>query len=145
MANEAVYKYGTQKTLEASGGSTAANAFTQANDASMTATDHSDYTLLDFVFTGAFSVAPTAGEVVNLYARLLDIDSTNDAQVPSANYLATYLGSFLVEPVTSTQYVALYNVPLPGRSFDCYIENKTSQTLSAGWVLKAAPKTIGPY
>lgn len=145
MANEAVYKYGTLKTLEASGASTVANAFTQANDAGMTASDHFDYTLLDFVLSVTFSVAPAAGEVVNLYARLLDIDGTNDAQVPSANYLATYLGSFLVENVTSAQYIALYNVALPGRSFDCYIENKTSQTISAAWTLKVQPKTIGPY
>jgi len=145
MANEAVYKYGTNKVLEASGSSTVANAFTQANDASVTASDHNDFTLLDFTLSGAFSVAPTAGEVINLYARLLDIDGTNDSQVPSANYLATYLGSFLVDAVTSTQYVPLYNVSLPGRSFDCYIENKTSQTLTGNWVLKVTPKTIGPY
>lgn len=145
MANEAVFKFGTTKTLEANGASTAANVFTIADDASMTASDHNDYTMIDFTLSGTFSIAPTAGEVINLYARLMDIDGTNDAQVPSTNYLATYLGSFLVEPVTSAQYVALFNVATPGRTFNCYIENKTSQTLGAGWTLKATPKTVGPY
>lgn len=143
MANEAVYKYGTQATLESSGGSTAAAAFTAATTG-LTDTDHDDYTLLDLVLGVTFGTAPTAGEVVNLYARLLNIDGTNDAQAPSANYLATYLGSCLVDAVTSAQYVALNNVPLPGREFSVYIENRTSQTLSAGWTLKATPKTVGP-
>lgn len=145
MANEAVYKFGAQKTLEANGNLTSSFTFMSANDTTMTASDHNDYTLIDFVMSATFSVAPTAGEVINLYAKALDIDGTADAPDPSANYLSLYLGSFLVAPVTTLQYLPLLNIALPCRTFECYIENRTSQSISAGWTLKATPKTIGPY
>jgi len=144
MANNAIFKFGTPFTLEASGASAANDVFVQADDLLVTASNHAQYTTLDFVLSCAYSVAPTVGSVVNLFARAMNIDGTSDGQVPSANYLHTYLGSFPLENVTSTQYILLAGIPLPATEFYCYLENKAGQTLGAGWTLKATPRTVGP-
>lgn len=144
MANEAKFTYGTQKTLEASGASVSASGFAQADDANLTSTDTADYLLLDLAFSGAFSVAPTAGEVLNVYAQPLNFDGTNDAPSPSTSYLGTYVGSFLLAATTSTQYLFLGRVPLPAKECAFWVENKSAQTLSSGWTLKATPVTYAP-
>lgn len=145
MANEAKRVLGSWTTLEASGGSMAANAFAQANDAQLDVSASLPL-FVDFMLTITFSTAPSAGEVVNLYARARAIDGTADAQVPSANYLQTYLGSATLENVTSAQNISIPQCVLPAEKCDIYLENKSASGsgASAGWVLKYRTHTIGP-
>lgn len=144
MANEIIRSFGTQKTLEANGGTIANNAITQANDASYsTSADGTNYPDAEFVASFAFSVAPTEGTVLALIARTLNIDGTNDAEVPEAARADRYVGQFVVNNVTTTQYAACFarNVP---READYYLLNSgTGQTVSAGWTLKVTPMTFG--
>ncbi len=142
--NDAVVKSGTQKTLEANGASTADAAYTQANDASyVRVTDGSDAPDAKFALSVTFSVAPAAGKHIILFARALNFDGTNDAPVPSANYEASFVASFMVSPVTSLQYVEAVGYDLPA-DCDLYIRNDAGQTISAGWTLKITPQTLGP-
>lgn len=144
MANEIIRSFGTQKTLEANGGTIANNAITQANDASYsTSADGANYPDAEFVASFSFSVAPTEGTVLALIARTLNIDGTNDAEVPEAARADRYVGQFVVNNVTTTQYAACFarNVP---READYYLLNSgTGQTVSAGWTLKVTPMTFG--
>lgn len=146
MANESKYYKASEQTLEANGASIASAAFAQANDASLDMAT-SNYPLCDFVLTVAYTTAPVAGEVINLYARPMNISGTNDSQVPSANYLGVYMGSFLLENLGSstTQYILLADVPVPFGTCDLYLENKVvTQSVNAGWTLKGTPKSFGP-
>jgi hypothetical protein len=144
MAGEAKYVYGTQLTLEDSGGSAAAAAVVAADAASFNSANSSMYPLADFVLYCSFGAA-LAATTVDLLRQSLDIDGTNDALAPTAStYEQTYVGSF---PIKSGQSAAAYypleNVPLVANC-QFSIKNATAQSLAAGWTLKATPKSFVP-
>jgi len=96
------------------------------------------------VLAAAYASGPTEGTTLALIARLLNIDSTNDAEAPEASRQDRFIGNFTVNNVTSTQYMELvaYNLP---READYYIANNgTGQTVSSGWSLKVTPMTRAP-
>lgn len=145
MANEAKLYLGTQKTLEANGASIANNAVAQADDANyVVATDSSSYPDAEFQLSVTFAVAPTENTTVDLYAQELNFDGTNDEQAVEATYKPKYITSFVVNNVTTAQYLnrRVRNVP---RDAAYWLHNNgTGQTISAGWTLKVVPLTIGP-
>ena len=144
MSDEVIWTYASQVTLEDSGASGATDAFVAANDDTLESGVHSNFPLADFVLKADFAAAVGAGAVVNLYRQALNIDGANDAPAPAATYKHLLVGSFLIPSGTSaTGYYPLTDVPL---IFDqqYYIENKAGQTISAGWDLKATPKTYEP-
>src|SRR5512139_1906188 len=144
MAGEAKYVYGSQLTLEDSGGSAAAAAVVAANKASFNSANSSMYPLADFVLKADFGAA-VAATTVDLFRQDLDIDSTNDALDPTAStYEQVYVGSFVIKSGQSASaYYPLVNVVL---SANCQfsIKNSTAQNLIAGWTLKATPKSLVP-
>lgn len=150
--DDAIEKYGTQDTVTVAGGtSTVANdAFSASGDVvSGGWTNDDDAVMASMVaFFDWNTTAPTANSAVNLYARLLDIDSTNDQDTPDANYQHVYLGSFPVNDVLTNQYIPI-EISLPNTKtsqvYEFYIENKTGQSIVAGWTLKITPKAIGPH
>lgn len=144
MAGEEIVKRGTQKTLEASGGAIASGAVVQANDATYSlAADGANYPDAEFVLAATFSSVPTEGGVLALYARPLNIDGTADAEIPKAALPVWFVGSFVVNNVTSTQFMTLLAQDLPDEA-EYYIHNvSAAQTVSAGWSLKVKPRTRG--
>lgn len=145
MSNEAVLVKASAFTLEANGASAANNTIAAADDSTYDITvSGSSYPDGRFVLAATFSVAPTEGTTIALYARPIDIDGTNDAEVPETTRPTQYIGSFVVNNVTTTQYMELYAQNLPWKA-DYYIHNNgTGQTISAGWTLKVTPYTLKP-
>ena len=145
MSGETILKFGTPKTLEASGGSIANNALAQADDASYgVVADGAYYPDAKFVASFTFGTAPTEGTVLALYARPLDIDGTNDAEVPEAARPTVFIGSFVVNNVTTAQYAELIARDVPWLA-SYYLHNSgTGQTVSSGWTLKVTPCTVAP-
>ena len=142
MAGEVIRTFGTQKTLEASGASIASAAIGAADDAQYsTSADGANYPDAEFVVSFTFSVAPTENGILALICRTMDIDGTNDAEVPEATRADRFIGSFIVNNVTTTQYAALFarNVPQAGSYY--LLNTGTGQTVSAGWTLKVTPMT----
>ena len=137
--------FGTQDTITGSGATVADAAF---GAAATTWTNDDDAPRASVVLAGTYSVAPTANTVVNLYLRPLDIQSTNDQDVPDANYTHVYAGSFPINDVTTNQYITI-DITLPNtytsQQYEFYIENQTGQTIQAGWDLYITPKTYGPH
>ena len=144
MAGEAKYAYGSQLTLEANGASASSGAMVAANDASFNSANSSMYPLADFVLTCDFGAA-VAAVTVDLFRQDLNIDSTGDALAPTAStYEQTYVGSFVIKSGQSASaYYPLANVPLTANC-QFSVKNASAQTMSAGWVLKATPKTLVP-
>lgn len=144
MANEAIYTWGTQKTLEASGASFANGAVVQANDASYgVVADGASYPDAEFVLKIQFStVTSIENKVIGLYARPLDIDGTSDAPAPTATYAEKYIGSFTLQAsaASTDQYLFIFAEGLPPKA-DYYLLNFSGQTASAGWSLKVTPRT----
>ena len=145
MSGETIVKFGTVKTLEANGASIANNALARADDASYDlVSDGAYYPDADFVMTGIFATAPTEGTVLALYARPLDVDGTTDTEVPETTRPTLFIGSFVVNNVTTAQTMTLRAYDLPTKA-DYYVHNNgTGLTLSAGWVLKVTPRTVAP-
>lgn len=143
--DSAIEVFGTQDTVTSSTASVADGAFSAQED---TWTNDDDAPLAAVVFEGTFASAPDAGSYVNLYGRLLNVQSTNDQDTPDGNYGHVYLGSFPLNDVTSAQYIPI-DVRLPNQKtsqeYEFYIENGAGQTLSAGWDLYVTPKTYGPH
>ena len=139
--------FGTQDTLGTSSAAVANNAFSIAGDLS-TWTNDDDAPRASVTLSCTFSVAPTASSVLNLYLRPLDIQSTNDQDVPDANFTHIYVGSFPLNDVTTAQYIAI-DISLPNaytsQQYEFYVENKSGQSLPAGWDIYVTPKTYGPH
>lgn len=148
MATETTVVYGTSKTLEASGASITNNNVDQANDANYSpSADGADFPDAEFVLSVTFGTAPTENSTIVLLVRPINIDGTADSEVPengAATFKGQYVGTFVLNNVTTTQYIRLvaYDVPPTG---DYFIwNNNTGQTISAGWTLKVRPRTYKP-
>lgn len=137
--------FGTQDTVYSTPAAVNDGAFS-ASPTSWTNDD--DAPRASFVLMTNYSVAPTANSNINLYARLMNIDGTADAPVPSSDCRSVYLGSFVVDDVTTAQYHAI-DCELPNTAtsqvYDFYIENDTGQQIPANWTLKVTPKAYGPH
>lgn len=147
MANEAIYAWGTEKSLEANGASFANGAMVQANDSSYsTASDGSNFPDARFVLKLQFStVTSIENKVIGLYARPLNIDGANNAPAPTATYLEKFIGSFVLQASSAStdQYLMLIGYDLP-REAEYYLLNNSGQTVAAGWTLKVTPRTYKP-
>jgi hypothetical protein len=139
--------FGTQDTLGTSSAAVADTAFSVAGDLS-TWTNDDDVREAFVVLLANFSVAPDANSVINLFIRPLNIQGTNDAEVPDANIQQGYVGSFSINDVTTAQYPWV-EISLPNSytssAYEFYVENQTGQSLPAAWDLYVTPKTVGPH
>lgn len=145
MSGETIIVLGTPKTLEANGAAIVNNVLEQADDASYSViADGGGFPDAKFVISGSFATAPTEGTTLALYARPLDIDGTADAEVPETTRPTVFIGTFVVNNVTTTQTIEMIAQDVPWKA-DYYLHNNgTGQTLSAGWSLKVTPFTVAP-
>lgn len=145
--DSAIEFFGTQDTLGTSSAAVANDAFSIASDLSTWVNDD-DAPTASVILLANFSSTPTVNTVINLYLRLLDVESTNDGDVPDANFQHVYVGSFPLNDVTTAQYISI-TIGLPNnvtsQNYEFYVENKSDQSLPAGWDLFVTPKTIGPH
>lgn len=146
-SNSLIEFFGTQDTVTSSSAAVTDGAFSAGTDIT-TWTNDDDAPMASVTLEATYSVAPTANTGVTLYARLLNTVSTNDSDVPDANFPHVYLGRFPLNDVTTAQYITI-DVALPNgktsQEYDFYIKNDAGQTLSAGWDLYVTPKTYGPH
>ena len=143
----AIEFFGTQDTLGTSSAAVADAAFSVAGDLSTWVNDD-DAPQASVVLLANFTVAPAANTSINLYLRPLDIQSTNDQEIPDANFQHTYVGSFPLNDVTTAQYINI-QISLPNnqssQNYEFNVENQSGQSLPAGWDIYVTPKTIGPH
>ena len=140
MAGEAIVVVGTPKTLEANGESTGNNVVTQANDGTYSiVADGTNFPDAKFVFSGTFATAPTENSSIGLLARPINIDGTNDSEVPEATRATYFVGAFTLNNVTTAQYAELIARDVPWEAEYYIFNNNSNQTLSAGWTLKVTP------
>jgi len=142
--------FGTQDAVTTAGSSTADAAFTSAGQW----TNDDDAPEAGAVLIAQWATATNiAGKQINLYARLHNIQSTNDAPAPSATNLNVFLGTFIAPASTnSTDFympLAAGRMKLPNQYtsqvIEFYIENRTGQTIAANWSLYVTPVTVGPH
>lgn len=150
--NDTKPKFGTQDSIDDGSTSTITNnSFSVAADITAWTNDE-DASFASFVLKCQFDTTmPTVGSIA-LFARLLNIDSTNEPGVPDANYQFVYIGTFPIDFGVANDvdfYTTIENVPLPffktSQEYEFYIQNvATAQTMGASWTLKISPYTFGP-
>lgn len=142
MAGERILVKGTPKTLEAGGAAIANNALAQADDATYDIfADGAGMTDARIGVQFQFATAPTEGTVLAIYAQPLDIIGTSDAEVPEATRPTVYIGSVVVNNVTTVQTAEVIARDLPWKAAYYLHNNGTGQAVSAGWVMEFTPCT----
>lgn len=98
-----------------------------------------------------FAVPPADGANINIYARKMDIDGTNDSPVPDKNNLDQIIGRFVVDGTVSAAtdaYLVTNWMTLPNhysaQVYEFYIQNNADQEISAAWTLKLTQTTKEP-
>lgn len=149
--NDLIDKFGTLTSVDdGSTSSIATGAFSVAADISAW-TNTDDVPFANFVLKCQWAtVTGVANKVVNVYARPINIQSTNDPVAPGTNRAAQGIGAFSVYAAgTGTDYFfdsgicRLPNVK-SGQEYEFYLENQTGQIISASWALWIMPITQGP-
>lgn len=117
-----------------------------------TNTDDSDKAVV--ILAAHFNTAPTANGPVHIHLRALNIaETTGDEPVPSADWSGGYVGTILVDDITTDHWpsirVALRNAKA-GQEYEWYVENQAGQTLgdstgSDHWRLFVMSVTDGPH
>ncbi len=149
-ADAVVEFFGTTDTVTSSPATVANDAFSVAGDVSSWTNDD-DAVMATAILTltaAGLGGAPDAHAAVDLYGRLMDIQSTNDQPVPDANFQHTYLGTFPVNDADADQDIAI-EIPLPNTKtsqiYEFYIYNRTGVALGTTWELRITPKALGPH
>lgn len=147
LKDSAIHFFGDQDTLGDSSAIVANNGFSLSTDVLVWINDD-DAPMASVTLFADFAVPPTANTSVNLYMRLMNVQGANNATVPDANFQHMYVGSFPLNDSTLTQYITL-DISLPNtmtsQNYEFYVENKSGQSLPAGWDIYITPKTIGPH
>jgi len=145
--DSAVEVFGTQDSLDDTSGSVADAAFSAASDL-LTWTNDDDAVSASVVLEATFGSSPDANSSVTLFAQMIDIQSTSDQLVPTANFQHVFIGTFPVKDVTSAQFIPV-TVGLPNNAtsqiYQFFIQNNAGQTISAGWDIHITPTAIGPH
>lgn len=151
--SDAIRKYGTQDTVSAGGGTSAVSstAYSASGDAATwTNDDDSDQATAVLTFQYPSGTITTGG--VQLFCRLLNIDSTTDEPALTANWRGHYLGNFVTGTgMSATTNYALQCGPfvLPttktSQEYEFYVLNSCGVTMTAGWTLKITPVADGPH
>lgn len=146
--------FGTQDTVTAGGGTSAVNdgAYSAAADTD-TWTNDDDAKYAAFALKFQYPSGTIDKNGIRLYARLMNIDGTNDEPQPDANWDNHFLGIFQTDAglaVTTDNYLTLgHNVRLPNQYtsqvYEFFIYNDCGVQMSAGWTLKVTPITDGPH
>lgn len=147
--------FGTQDPVTAGGGTSAVTngSFSASGDAASWTNDD-DARQAGFVLKFQYPSGTIVEDGVELYARLMNVDSTNDEPQPDAGWSPHYLGKFTTDTnqaaTTDTYYVLDQGTTfLPNQYasqvYEFYIKNNTDVTMTAGWTLKITPLTGGPH
>jgi len=147
-----IAKFGTQDQLDDTSTSAVADgAKSVAADISSWTNDDDAPFIACVLKTDSSQTTPGAvGKTVSLFARLLNIQSTNDQPEPDASFDGQYIGTFILDNASGTQYVPLaggvgtLNPQYSSQVYDFYLLNELGVSLAAGWALYGTPIAFGP-
>lgn len=142
MSGENIRVMGTTKALETAGVALSNGALASASVATYDITaDGAGFPDGIFALTCQFGTSPGESSIVALYAQPLLVDGTNDSQTPETSRPTRFLGTFVLDNVTTLQAMELLVTDLP-RKARYYLHNyNTGQSMTAGWKLSVAPTT----
>lgn len=148
--------FGTQDTVTAGGGTSAVTdgSFSASGDVvSGGWTNDDDAPDAGFVLKFQYPSGTIDTNGIHLFARLMNVDSTNDEPQPDSNWENHYLGTFRTDAglaATTDNYLTLgHTARLPNhytsQVYEFYVKNDCGVTMTAGWTLKIMPVSPGPH
>lgn len=150
--NDAILKFGTTDAVD----DTTTSA---VNDAAMSAaadvtawTNDDDAPSAKLVLRWQYPSGTIDGDI-EVYARPINIDGTDDQPQPDATYKHAYVGKFVIDTgqaaTTDTVYVtyiSLWHLAMKtSQEYEFYLYNDSGVQMSANWDLDIVPSTIGPH
>lgn len=147
MAGEARRVYGTQFTMSSGSDPAIANAAVGTPGGTLNpylTAQTADFPNLALVLTCAFGTTPNQNGAINVHVVPQNLDGAGvDARDISASYQPYWRGSFIVDSQSTSQnyYCELFDVPKDGKVM---LFNNAGAQISANYVLKATPFTLGP-
>jgi len=153
--NDNIQKFGTQDEVTSGTPATiSSGSFGKADQgSSVNYTNDDDATMGAAVAKIQFDTTmPTTGSV-DLYAHLLDVQSTNDTGAPDGSNENLFVGSFPIDFGVANDvdfFTVIPRFTMPGvgtaQRIDWYLKNEgTSQTLGVSWQLFITPISEGPH
>ena len=152
--DDGIWKFGTQDQVDDGSTSTVANdTFSVAADVDSAWANDDDAPHGSAVLECQFDTTmPTVGSI-GLYARLMNVRSTDDENETDASFAPHYVGTFPIDfgVANDTNFFSVIeNFSMPqagsGQVIEWYIKNEgTAQTIGVDWNLWITPKAIGPH
>lgn len=147
MSGELQRVYGSSwVTLQSGGASVSNNALSAAAATNLDLTaafgGATGYPHVELALRVTFGTNPTVNTVVELLARMLGVDGTNDALAPSLSYRPV-ICSFPVEASTSAQWFHFDWFFAAKKAAMSLYNNGTGQTITS-WELKGRAFTLAP-
>lgn len=139
----------TDQVISVAGAAITDGNFSDSGDLTQwTNDDDAPYAL--FAFDLTMSGSPTAGTVVELYARLMNVsDTTEDSNAPSSTFNHKFLGAFPMDSGGTAQIGVIGPVKLPNMQtsqvYDFYIKNESGASVNTGSTVDITPVTMGPH
>lgn len=152
--DDVILKFGTQDEITTgTPGTISDNSFSVAGDVDSTWANDDDAPFGAAVLKCQFDTTmPTEG-FIGLYARLLNIQGTNDENAVDSNFLGHPVGAFEIDfgvanDVDFYTAIPLFRMPMvkSGQEIEWYIKNEeTGQTIGSSWQLWITPISAGPH
>lgn len=146
MAGESIRDSGAWVDLETGGGSITSGSFVEANDAGFSlATNGGSRPHLEFEIEFAFGTGPTVGGLALHHAAQDLFGGVNDGLTPSSTNLAGLLAAIPIATSTTSTQRLRFDVMFAPTDSKYWIQNDgTSQSVSAGWKLRARAWSLKP-
>jgi hypothetical protein len=145
MANELKWVSTAAVSLATSGASATSGQIVSVG--TLTTANHVNFPFADFMLNATWAASHASGSSVNLYARHLNIDGTNDQDSPGASFRHELVGVFPApgSGASGSHIVFCRDVPTsPIGDVEYFIENSTNATINAGWKVTVYPKSYVP-
>ena len=142
-AGDAILSWGATTTCIVGSSAIADAGFVTSGNATISEITANTFPLGRAVLYTAFSatVSANSGRVVDLYRRDTNVDGTNDAPIPDANFKQTYVGTFTLDSDVA-QWLSI-TVPLTSDQ-EFYFQNNGGNTLTNTFKLIVTPFTYKP-
>lgn len=147
-----IHYFGTQDTVTAGGGTSAVvdGAYSASGDVVSGGWTNDDDAPRAMVVLQCQQATVGSGSI-SLYARRMNVQSTNDEPQPDSSFPGELIGAFTLDAgsATSTDMYLITEARLPNvytsQVYEFYIKNNTGQSIAAGWVMYVTPVTDGPH
>ena len=150
--NDVVLKFGTLDAVD-DGTTSAVNDAAMSAAADITAwTNDDDAPGAALILRWQYPSGTIDGNI-EIYARPINIDGTDDQPQPDSTYKHAYVGQFTIDTAQAATTDTVYQIYVDlshltvktSQEFEFYLYNDSGVQMSANWDLDIVPISVGPH